>query len=65
MPIADLQKVLGHKKNETTLKYIHAVNNSLRETMLRRKLDAQNFPLLHMGVINAPVCNLLPRDQIT
>lgn len=35
MPIADLQKVLGHKKKETTLKYIHAVSTSLRETMLR------------------------------
>jgi len=35
MPIADLQKVLGHKKKETTLKYIHAVNTSLRETMLK------------------------------
>jgi site-specific recombinase XerD len=35
MPIADLQKVLGHKKKETTLKYIHAVNSSLRETMLK------------------------------
>jgi site-specific recombinase XerD len=35
MPIADLQKVLGHKKKETTLKYIHAVSTSLRETMLK------------------------------
>ena len=35
MSIADLQKVLGHKKKETTLKYIHAVNSSLRETMLK------------------------------
>jgi site-specific recombinase XerD len=35
MPIADLQKVLGHKKKETTLKYIHAVNTSLRDTMLK------------------------------
>jgi site-specific recombinase XerD len=35
MPIADLQKVLGHKKKETTLKYIHAVHTSLRETMLK------------------------------
>jgi len=35
MPIADLQKVLGHKKKETTLKYIHAVSSSLRETMLK------------------------------
>jgi site-specific recombinase XerD len=35
MPIADLQRVLGHKKKETTLKYIHAVSTSLRETMLR------------------------------
>jgi site-specific recombinase XerD len=35
MPIADLQKVLGHKKKETTLKYIHVVNSSLRETMLK------------------------------
>jgi site-specific recombinase XerD len=35
MSIADLQKVLGHKKKETTLKYIHAVNTSLRETMLK------------------------------
>ena len=35
MPIADLQKVLGHKKKETTLKYIHVVNQSLRETMLK------------------------------
>jgi integrase/recombinase XerD len=35
MPIADLQKVLGHKKKETTLKYIHTVNASLRETMLK------------------------------
>ena len=30
-----LQKVLGHKKKETTLKYIHAVHTSLRETMLK------------------------------
>ena len=35
MPIADLQKVLGHKKKETTLKYIHVVSSSLRETMLK------------------------------
>ena len=35
MAIADLQKVLGHKKKETTLKYIHVVNTSLRETMLK------------------------------
>ena len=35
MPLADLQKVLGHKKKETTLKYIHVVNKSLRETMLK------------------------------
>jgi site-specific recombinase XerD len=35
MPIADLQKVLGHKKKETTLKYIHVVSTSLRETMLK------------------------------
>jgi site-specific recombinase XerD len=35
MPIADLQKVLGHKKKETTLKYIHVVNTNLRETMLK------------------------------
>src|SRR5918911_1354200 len=35
MPIADLQKVLGHKRKETTLKYIHAVSSSLRETMLK------------------------------
>ena len=35
MSIADLQKVLGHKKKETTLKYIHVVNKSLRETMLK------------------------------
>ena len=35
MSIADLQKVLGHKKKETTLKYIHAVNSSLRDTMLK------------------------------
>jgi site-specific recombinase XerD len=35
MGIADLQKILGHKKKETTLKYIHVVNTSLRETMLK------------------------------
>jgi site-specific recombinase XerD len=35
MSIADLQKVLGHKKKETTLKYIHVVTTSLRETMLK------------------------------
>ena len=35
MSIADLQKVLGHKKKETTIKYIHVVNTSLRETMLK------------------------------
>lgn len=35
MSIADLQKVLGHKKKETTLKYIHVVNTSLRDTMLK------------------------------
>jgi site-specific recombinase XerD len=35
MPIADLQKVLGHKKKETTLKYIHVVSTSLRESMLK------------------------------
>ena len=38
MSIADLQKVLGHKKKETTLKYIHAVNSSLRETMLKSQV---------------------------
>src|SRR4029434_1717912 len=35
MSIADLQKVLGHKKKETTLKYIHVVNTNLRESMLK------------------------------
>jgi site-specific recombinase XerD len=35
MGIAELQKILGHKKKETTLKYIHVVNTSLRETMLK------------------------------
>ena len=35
MGIADLQKILGHKKKETTLKYIHVVNSSLRDTMLK------------------------------
>jgi site-specific recombinase XerD len=35
MPIADLQKILGHKKKETTLKYIHVVSTNLRETMLK------------------------------
>jgi len=35
MSIADLQKVFGHKKKETTLKYIHVVKTSLRETMLK------------------------------
>jgi len=35
MSIADLQKILGHKKKETTLKYIHVVNQSLRETMVK------------------------------
>jgi site-specific recombinase XerD len=35
LPIADLQKILGHKKKETTLKYIHVVSTSLRETMLK------------------------------
>jgi site-specific recombinase XerD len=35
MSIADLQKVLGHKKKETTLKYIHVVNTNLRDTMLK------------------------------
>jgi len=35
LPIADLQKILGHKKKETTLKYIHSVSTSLRETMLK------------------------------
>ena len=35
MSIADLQKILGHKKKETTLKYIHVVNTSLRDTMLK------------------------------
>jgi site-specific recombinase XerD len=35
MSIADLQKILGHKKKETTLKYIHVVNTSLRETMVK------------------------------
>ena len=35
MTIADLQKVLGHKKKETTLKYIHVVNTNLRESMLK------------------------------
>src|SRR5712691_13534134 len=35
MSIGDLQKILGHKKKETTLKYIHVVNHSLRETMVK------------------------------
>src|SRR4029453_14168942 len=35
LPIADLQKILGHKKKETTLKYIHSVSTSLRETTLK------------------------------
>jgi integrase/recombinase XerD len=35
LPIADLQKILGHKKKETTLKYIHSVSISLREAMLK------------------------------
>src|ERR671932_2197838 len=35
MPIADLQKVLGHKKKDTALKYIHVVSSRLREAVLK------------------------------
>jgi site-specific recombinase XerD len=35
LPIADLQKILGHKKKETTLKYISSFITILREAMLK------------------------------
>jgi site-specific recombinase XerD len=38
MPIADLQKVLGHKKKETTLKYIHLAKTNLRQEMVQTAL---------------------------
>jgi site-specific recombinase XerD len=38
MPIADLQKVLGHKKKETTLKYIHLAKTNLRAEMVQTAL---------------------------
>src|SRR3712207_7083374 len=43
MPIADLQKVLGHKKKETTLKYIHVVNSSLRSEEHTSELQSRQY----------------------
>jgi hypothetical protein len=33
--VAQQESHLGHKKKETILKYIHVVNTSLRDTMLK------------------------------
>jgi hypothetical protein len=38
MSIADLQKVLGHKKKETMLKYIHLAKTNLRQEMVQTAL---------------------------
>jgi len=38
MSIADLQKILGHKKKETTLKYIHLAKTNLRLEMVQTAL---------------------------
>jgi site-specific recombinase XerD len=38
MGIATLQEVLGHKKKETTLKYIHLVRTNLRQEMSQTAL---------------------------
>jgi site-specific recombinase XerD len=34
MGIATLQQVMGHKKKETTLKYIHLAKTNLRQEMV-------------------------------
>ena len=38
MGIAELQKILGHKKKETTLKYIHLAKTNLRQEMVQTAL---------------------------
>jgi site-specific recombinase XerD len=38
MGIATLQEVMGHKKKETTLKYIHLAKTNLRQEMTQTAL---------------------------
>jgi integrase/recombinase XerD len=38
MSIATLQELMGHKKKETTLKYIHLAKTNLRQEMLQTAL---------------------------
>jgi site-specific recombinase XerD len=38
MGIAMLQELMGHKKKETTLKYIHLVKTNLRQEMIQKAL---------------------------
>ena len=38
MGIATLQEVMGHKKKETTLKYIHLAKTNLRQEMVQTAL---------------------------
>ena len=38
MGIAALQEVMGHKKKETTLKYIHLAKTNLRQEMIETVL---------------------------
>jgi site-specific recombinase XerD len=38
MSLATLQELMGHKKKETTLKYIHLAKTNLREEMVETAL---------------------------
>ena len=38
MSLATLQELMGHKKKETTLKYIHLAKTNLRQEMVQTAL---------------------------
>jgi len=38
MSLASLQELMGHKKKETTLKYIHLAKTNLRQEMIEMAL---------------------------
>jgi hypothetical protein len=44
MGIATLQELMGHKKKETTLKYIHLAKTNLRQEMMQTALTSGDTP---------------------